>query len=167
MLDTNICSFIMREQPEAVLKNLEQAVLRGHRIVVSAITYSEMRFGATGPKASPRHVQLVDAFCARLDAILPRDRAAVDATTEVKVALRLAGTPIGPNDTAIAGHAIATGAILVTNNVREFEQVLDWYWKTGQDKGVRPPRRPYHYFAMSVVFIFSVKKGSIRIRVSA
>ena len=115
----------MREQPEAVLKNLEQAVLRGHRIVVSAITYSEMRFGATGPKASPRHVQLVDAFCARLDAILPWDRAAVDATTVVKEATysRLAGTPIGPNDTAIAGHAIATGAILVTNNVREFERV--------------------------------------------
>lgn len=112
MLDTNICSFIMREQPEAVLKNLEQAVLRGHRIVVSAITYSEMRFGATDPKASPRHVQLVDAFCARLDAILPWDRAAVDATTEVKVALRLAGTPIGPNDTAIAGHAIAVNATI-------------------------------------------------------
>jgi tRNA(fMet)-specific endonuclease VapC len=32
MLDTCICSFIMREQPEAVLKRLEQAVLRGqHR----------------------------------------------------------------------------------------------------------------------------------------
>ncbi|EBW6088342.1 PIN domain-containing protein, partial [Salmonella enterica subsp. enterica serovar Enteritidis] len=46
MLDTNICSFIMREQPEAVLKRLEQAVLRGHRIVVSAITYAEMCFGA-------------------------------------------------------------------------------------------------------------------------
>lgn len=45
MLDTNICSFIMREQPEALLKHLEQSVLRGHRIVVSAITYSEMRFG--------------------------------------------------------------------------------------------------------------------------
>ena len=122
MLDTNICSFIMREQPEAVLKNLEQAVLRGHRIVVSAITYSEMRF-APPSKGIATHVQLVDAFCARLDAILPWDRAAVDATTEVKVALRLAGTPIGPNDTAIAGHAIATGAILVTNNVREFELV--------------------------------------------
>ncbi|SSI84012.1 putative DNA binding protein [Klebsiella pneumoniae] len=39
------------------------------------------------------------------------------------MALRLAGTPIGPNDTAIAGHAIAAGAILVTNNVREFERV--------------------------------------------
>lgn len=71
MLDTNICSFIMREQPESVLKRTEQAVLRGDRIVVSAVTYAEMRFGATGPKASPRHIQLVDAFCARLDAILP------------------------------------------------------------------------------------------------
>ncbi|KLQ30757.1 twitching motility protein PilT [Enterobacter bugandensis] len=90
---------------------------------ISATTYSEMRFGATGLKASPRHVQLVDAFCARLDGILPGDRAAVDANTEIKVALRLAGTPIGLNDTAIAGHAIAAGAILVTNNVREFERV--------------------------------------------
>lgn len=98
-------------------------MLRNHRIVVSAITYSEMRFGATGTKASPRHVQLVDEFCARLDAVLPWDRTAVDAITNIKVALRLAGTPIGPNDTAIAGHAIATGAVLVTNNIREFARV--------------------------------------------
>ena len=113
----------MREQPEAVLKRLEQAVLCNQRIVVSAITYSEMRFGATGPKASPHHIELVDAFCARLDAILPWDRAAVDATTDIRGALRLAGTPIGTNDTAIAGHAIAAGAILVTNNTRKFERV--------------------------------------------
>jgi len=125
MLDTNICSFIMREQPEAVIKRLELAVLRNHRIVVSAITYAEMRFGAVGKKASPRHAQLVDAFCARLDAILPWDRAAVDATIEVKAALATACTPIGPNDTAIAGHAIAANAILVTNNTREFERVAE------------------------------------------
>ena len=35
MLDTNICSFIMREQSEVVLKRLEPAVLRDQRIVVS------------------------------------------------------------------------------------------------------------------------------------
>lgn len=123
MLDTCICSFIMREQPEAVLKRLEQAVLRRHRIVVSAITYAEMRFGCTGKKASPRHAQLVDAFCSRLDAVLAWNRAAVDATTEIRAVLAAAGTPIGSNDAAIAGHAIASGAILVTNNVREFERV--------------------------------------------
>ena len=82
-----------------------------------------MRFGAIGKKASPRHAQLVDAFSARLDAILLWDRAAVDATTEIKAALAAAGTPIGPNDTAIAGHAIAAGAILVTNNTREYARV--------------------------------------------
>ncbi|WP_370547120.1 PIN domain-containing protein [Edwardsiella tarda] len=113
------------------LKRLEQAVLHNHRIVVSAITYAEMRFGTIGKKASPRHVQLVDAFCSRLDAILPWDKTAVDATTVIKAALAAAGTPIGPNDTAIAGHAIAAGAILVTNNTREFERVAglmleDW-----------------------------------------
>ena len=42
---------------------------------------------------------------------------------EIKVALRLVGTPIGSNDTAIAGHAIEAGAVLVTNNTREFERV--------------------------------------------
>jgi tRNA(fMet)-specific endonuclease VapC len=68
-------------------------------------------------------LQLVDAFCARPDAVLSWDRAAVDATTEIKAALAAAGTPIGPNDTAIAGHAIAARAILVTNNTREFERV--------------------------------------------
>lgn len=123
MPDTNICSFIMREQPEAMLKRLEQAVLRGHRIVVSAITWAGISLAAR--ESGPATQQLADAFAARLDAVLPWDRAAVDATTEIKVALRLAGTPIGPNDTAIAGHAIAAGAILVTNNVREFERVPD------------------------------------------
>ncbi|SPW62119.1 PilT domain-containing protein [Escherichia coli] len=103
MLDTCICSFIMRKQPETVLKRLEQAACLVTGIVVSAITYSEMRFGASGPKASPRHVQLVDKFCPCLDAILSWDRAAVDGTTDIKVALRQAGTPIGQNDTAIAG----------------------------------------------------------------
>lgn len=119
----------MREQPEALIRRLKQTVLRNNAVVVSAITYAEMRFGATGKKASPRHIALVDAFCARLDAILPWDRAAVDATTKIKVLLAQAGTPIGPNDTAIAGHAIAAGATLVTNNTREFARVRGLAWE--------------------------------------
>jgi tRNA(fMet)-specific endonuclease VapC len=44
--------------------------VENQRTVVSAIIYAEMRFGAIGKKASPRHAPLVEAFCARLDAIL-------------------------------------------------------------------------------------------------
>nr|QLG00606.1 VagD [Leclercia adecarboxylata] len=121
MLDTGICALILREQPAALLKRLGQAVLDGDRIVVSAITWAEISLAAR--ESGPAAELLADAFAARLDAILPWDRAAVDATTDVKVALRLAGTPIGPNDTAIAGLAIAAGAVLVTGKGGEFERV--------------------------------------------
>ena len=123
MLDTCICSFLMREQPVAVLQRLANAVTEQHRIVISSITYSEMRFGAIGKKASPKHSLLVDEFIKRLDAILPWDKDAVDATVNVKLQLAKAGIPIGSNDTAIAGHAIARNCILVTNNLREFNRV--------------------------------------------
>ncbi|CFR30645.1 type II toxin-antitoxin system VapC family toxin [Yersinia frederiksenii] len=123
MLDTNICSLIMRERPAEIIIKLQQCIERQNKIVVSAITYSEMRFGAIGKKASPKHTYLVEEFVKRLDAVLPWDVAAIDATTQIKIALAKAGTPIGGNDAAIAGHAISTGAILVTNNVREFERV--------------------------------------------
>ncbi|MBD2783189.1 type II toxin-antitoxin system VapC family toxin [Xenorhabdus sp. DI] len=131
MLDTNICSFIMREQPIAVIRQLQRCVMNNCPIVVSAITYAEMRFGAVGKKASPKHVVLVDEFCKRLDGILPWDKSAVDATTKIKIALAAAGTLIGHNDTAIAGHALSVGATLVTNNTREFSRVIglsleDW-----------------------------------------
>jgi len=125
MLDTNICSFIMRERPDAVLAKLEQAVTHQHRIVVSAITYSELRFGAANPKASPKVAAMVDALVHRLDAVLPWDAAAVDQTTHVRTTLARLGTPISNNDAAIAGHALAAGCILVTNNTREFSRVPD------------------------------------------
>lgn len=123
MLDTCICSFIMREHPAAVIRRLAADVERGNRIVISAITYAEMRYGQIGKKASPKHKVLVDEFVRRLDGVIPWDLRAVDATVEVMRQLNAAGTPIGPNDTAIAGHAIAIGCTLVTNNVREFSRV--------------------------------------------
>lgn len=123
MLDTCICSFIMREHPDAVIRRLAGEVERGNRIVISAITYAEMRYGQIGKRASPKHKVLVDEFVRRLDAVIAWDLRAVDATVEVMRQLNAAGTPIGPNDTAIAGHAIAIACTLVTNNVREFSRV--------------------------------------------
>lgn len=123
MLDTCICSFIMREHPDAVIRRLAAEVERGNRIVISAITYAEMRYGQIGKKASPKHKVLVDEFVRRLDAVIAWDLRAVDATVEVMRQLNAAGTLIGPNDTAIAGHAIAICCTLVSNNVREFSRV--------------------------------------------
>lgn len=123
MLDTCICSFIMRERPESVLERLALEVKNQNRIVISAVTYAEMRYGEIGKKASPKHAVLVNEFIRRLDAILPWDRHAVDATIAIKRHLTATGSKIGENDMAIAGHAISANCVLVTNNVGEFSRV--------------------------------------------
>lgn len=113
----------MREQPTSVLEKLQEIVSKRHRVVISVVTYQEMQYGLLGKKASPKHAVLVEEFLKRVDAILPFDKAAADAAINVKRDLMQKGTPIGNNDTAIAGHAMATGCILVTNNTREFQRV--------------------------------------------
>lgn len=113
----------MREQPLSVLRRLAEEVAKNNRIVISAITYAEMRYGQIGKKASPKHKTLIDEFVKRLDEVLPWDQAAIDATIAVKTNLTKAGLVIGDNDTAIAGHAIASGCLLITNNVSEFKRV--------------------------------------------
>ncbi len=112
----------MREQPEAVLKRPSRRCCAAS---ASLSRPSLILKCASGPPAeAPPAPRRAGRRVLRPPRCHPaRDRAAVDATTEIKVALRMAGTPIGPNDTAIAGHAIAAGAVLVTNNTREFERV--------------------------------------------
>lgn len=125
LLDTNICSYIMRERPESVLTELQSRVMHRDRIVISAITYAELRFGAIGKKSSPKHNVIVDEFMARIDAVLAWDKGAVEATAQIKRYLSDKGTPIGNNDIMIAGHAVSEGCILVTNNRKEFDRVPD------------------------------------------
>jgi tRNA(fMet)-specific endonuclease VapC len=123
MLDTNICSYIMRERPASVLERLQAAVDSQHQIVISVITYYEMLLGTVGRNASPRHARLVDAFVARLSVILPWDAAAAENATRINQDLASRGTPIGGNDMMIAGHALAAECVLVSNNAREFARV--------------------------------------------
>lgn len=113
----------MRERPEKLLKVLQAHVENKERLVISAITYAELRFGAIGSKASPKHNVIVDQFLERIDSVIPWDKDAVEATTAIKRYLTEKGTPIGANDAAIAGNAIAANCVLVTNNTREFDRV--------------------------------------------
>ena len=123
MLDTNTCSFLIRKRPEYLLNKLQKTVLSGHQVVISSITYAELTFGAINKKASPKMPTIVSEFVDRLDEVLAWDKKAVEASTVVKKTLESVGTPIGHNDTLIAGHSVSVDAILVTDNVREFKRV--------------------------------------------
>ena len=123
MLDTNICSFLIRNKPDYLLSKLQERVESNHQIVISSITYAELMFGAINKKASPKMPDIVSEFVERLDAILAWDKKAVEAATLIKKQLESIGTPIGYNDTLIAAHCISVEAVLVTDNVREFQRV--------------------------------------------
>ena len=66
--------------------------------------------------------RLVDEFLARVPC-LPWDSAAAGHFAMIAVTLHYSGTPIGNIDTMIAGHAIAAGAVLITNRECRFIRV--------------------------------------------
>ena len=55
--------------------------------------------------------------------ILPFDISAAEGYGEIRAELERKGTPIGPLDMMIAGHARSLGYTVVTNNIKEFERI--------------------------------------------
>jgi tRNA(fMet)-specific endonuclease VapC len=128
LLDTNVCSYLMRQRPPQVVERLVE--LGRDRVAVSVITAIELRQGAAGSANPARYDRVVDAFLAEMP-VLPLEADAASITGQVRASLRRAGKPVGDLDSLIAGHALALGLILVTHNTREFSRVAglvveDW-----------------------------------------
>ena len=117
----------MRERPPEVLSKLEEKVIARHLIIVSAVTCAEMKLGAVAHREREKHETLVNHFLERIDDVLPLTQEAIQAASQIEKHLMAKGTPIGDNDTLIAGHAIAAKAVLVTNNIRHFNKVPSLY----------------------------------------
>lgn len=123
MLDTDTCSYVIRQRPGTVLATMQDKVQTGHDLSISAITYAELRLGAARSANPRKHNRLISEFCERLDAVHPWDSTAADYFARLQATLFAAGTPIGNNDTMIAGHALSIHAVVVTNNHKHFSQV--------------------------------------------
>lgn len=119
MLDTNAASAAMRGTAgmDERLQRLDTS-----QWCISAVTHSEIRFGASLKPKATKLARYVDAFLS-VATTAPWDEAAAEKHGRLRAALRLAGTPIGDFDEMIAAHALALGAVLVTDNVRHFERV--------------------------------------------
>ncbi|MFG0629890.1 tRNA(fMet)-specific endonuclease VapC [Pseudomonas sp. xss_2] len=119
MLDTNICIFTIKNKPQAV----RDAFNRHHgQLAISTVTLMELVYGAEKSAAPERNLAVVEGFAARLE-VLDYNSHAAAQSGQLRAELAQAGTPIGPYDQMIAGHARACGLILVTNNLREFQRV--------------------------------------------
>jgi tRNA(fMet)-specific endonuclease VapC len=120
MLDTNICSYIIRNKPTSIKKLLQEKE-KEHKIALSSIVVSELLYGAM-KKRSPKLQKVVSAF---IDNFFIYDYNKVSAKSYAKVRTNLEekGEIIGANDLLIASHALSLKAILVTNNLKEFKRV--------------------------------------------
>jgi tRNA(fMet)-specific endonuclease VapC len=120
MLDTDICSYIMRRSDPVLLKRLRKTPVSD--ICISAITKSEFLYGV---EVSPRRQQDEAALAAFLQyvEVLDYPDSATMHYAKIRAHLKTAGTLIGANDLFIAAHARSLGLILVTNNTREFRRV--------------------------------------------
>lgn len=119
MLDTNICIFTIKNKPQVV----REAFNRHYgQLAISTVTLMELVYGAEKSAAPARNLAVVEGFTARLE-VLDYDTLGAAHTAQLRAELAKAGTPIGPYDQMIAGHARARGLVLVTNNLREFQRV--------------------------------------------
>ncbi|KQS78872.1 plasmid maintenance protein [Rhizobium sp. Leaf384] len=119
MLDTNICIYAIKNRPPAVREAFNR---HSGQLCISAVTLMELLYGAEKSASPDSNLAVVEGFAARLD-VLPYDDRAAGHTGELRAGLARAGTPIGPYDQLIAGHARARGLIVITNNRREFDRV--------------------------------------------
>ena len=119
MLDSDIAVYVMTRRYSATDQRFIDAA--GH-LSISAIAYSELRFGAEKSQRRERSLEALAAFVAHVH-ILPFGPDAAHHYGEIRAALERSGTPIGGNDLLIAAHARSAGLTLVTNNRREFDRV--------------------------------------------
>lgn len=120
MLDTNICIYAMKNKSEKVLQRLKEEINEG--VCISSITLAELEYGMKHSLNPAKNEQALLRFLVPLS-VLPFSAAAASEYGEIRMLLQKQGTPIGPLDMLIAGHAKVEGITLVTNNVREFEWV--------------------------------------------
>jgi tRNA(fMet)-specific endonuclease VapC len=119
LLDTNTCSYIMKGNVPAVRRHLARVPMA--QLFISNVTEAELLYGVARCPQAANLQQLVNEFLLRMT-VLPWDSKAAQEYGLLRAALEHSGQPIGNLDLMIAAHALATGAVLVTND-RSFARI--------------------------------------------
>lgn len=128
MLDTNICIYAIKNKPESVIRKV--LAQNPEDLCISVVTYAELMHGVVKSQAVEKNRIAMSLFLSAITVLDFNSRAA-EVYGEIRAELEKKGTPIGPMDLLIAGHAKSQNLVLVTNNTREFArvtglQIEDW-----------------------------------------
>lgn len=119
LLDTNVVSDLVRHPQGRTAAKI--AALGEDAVATSIIVAAELRYGAA-KKGSARLASQLETILGAIE-VIPFEAPADTAYGNARVALEVAGTPIGGNDLLIAAQALALDMTIVTNNEREFARV--------------------------------------------
>lgn len=120
MLDTNICIYAIKHKPEKVFKKLQK--IDPADVCISSITFAELIYGVEKSTAVEKNRLALSMMLSNIE-IMDFGVLAATSYGMVRADLEKKGTPIGPLDMMIAGHAKSLGCTIVTNNVKEFSRV--------------------------------------------
>jgi tRNA(fMet)-specific endonuclease VapC len=120
MLDTDMCSHIIKEHPESVRQRFQTLALE--QLCISVITYAELTYGVECSSSRRVNRPIIENFVRHLD-VMDWDTEAADQYALIRAKLEGAGTPIGAMDMMIAAHAKSVKAVLITNNQKHFTKV--------------------------------------------
>lgn len=121
LLDTNICIYITKHQPEIVRQHFEKHLHDGN-IFISVITLGELRFGAEKSQWKDKAFKVIDELTSIIPVIELDEHTAVHYA-QIRKQLALQGQIIGNNDLWLAAHARSNNWVMVTNNEKEFLRV--------------------------------------------
>ena len=125
LLDTNICIYIINEQPAQVVQRLIQAGRES--LAISTVTVAELDFGIAQSKREGSSIKLENLLSQF--PIVDWNQEAAWMYGNVRKALEAKGQRIGERDLLLACQALALDATMVTNNTREFERVDGLKWE--------------------------------------
>ena len=120
MLDTNICIYAIKHKPEKVFQRLQET--EPENVCISSVTYAELVHGVEKSVAVEKNRIALSLLLSNIE-IVSFDVNAANEYGAIRADLEKKGTPIGPLDMMIAGHAKSLGYTVVTNNIREFSRV--------------------------------------------
>jgi len=120
MLDTDICIFITRKSVPSLLERIESVPLE--RQCISVVTLAELLYGVQVSSKKKANQEVVDLFAQHIE-VLEWTPDAAKHYAEIRADLKKKGQQLGANDLMIAAHARSIGAVIVTNNVKDFGRV--------------------------------------------
>jgi tRNA(fMet)-specific endonuclease VapC len=118
LLDTNIIIAYLKGNHairDKIISNIEE-------IAVSTLVIAELNYGAKSSQYPEKNLEKLSRFIDIIQ-IIPFDLSCAIKFGDIKSKLRAIGKPTGEVDALIAATAMTHDAVLITNNLRHFENI--------------------------------------------